>query len=597
MLNLTGYDVSIEDLKLFRQLGSKTPGHPEFGVTPGVETTTGPLGQGLANAVGMALAEKTLAAQFNMPGLNIIDHYTYVFFGDGCLMEGISHEVCSLAGTLKLSKLIAFYDDNGISIDGDVEGWLTDDTPQRFRSYGWHVIEQVDGHDHRAIRDAILNAQAIEDKPTLICCKTVIGKGAPTKAGTHGIHGAPLGKDEVQGTRKALGWVHDPFEIPLKIKTYWDEKEQGFLRENLWNTTFDSYAEKHPELAAEFLRRMQKQLPPSWKTHADHLVTESALGAQSIATRQASQQALNDLGPKLPELIGGSADLSPSNNTFWRGAIDNSPSSPGGNYIRFGVREFGMGAIANGLALHGGFIPYCATFLVFSDYMRNAIRIAALSKIHNVFVFTHDSIGLGEDGPTHQPIEHLASFRAMPNVKVWRPCDTVETTVAWKQAIEDDSGLHILVFSRQTLPYQLRRADQLPLIERGGYILKEHEGSLNDKPDIILIATGSEIELAVEAATLLNRKSIRARVVSLVCSDAFDGQSDQYRESVLPSQITRRISIEAGSTLGWHKYVGTNGVALGIDTFGESAPAEQLYSHFGLTVDNIVNHAENLVNS
>ncbi|MDD1780714.1 transketolase [Enterovibrio sp. ZSDZ35] len=597
LLHLTGYEVSVDDLKRFRQLGANTPGHPEVGVTPGVETTTGPLGQGLANAVGMALAEKTLAAQFNRPGFDIVDHYTYVFFGDGCLMEGISHEVCSLAGTWKLSKLIAFYDDNGISIDGNVEGWLTDNTPERFRSYGWNVIEEVDGHDHHAIREAIRNAQAEADKPTLICCKTVIGKGSPTKEGTHGIHGSPLGEVDIRETRNALRWRDGPFEIPLKTKTYWDDKEQGELRENLWHSTFSTYSEQHPELANEFLRRLDSQLPASWSANTESLITDTALAAESLATRQSSQQVLNAIGPPLPEIIGGSADLSPSNNTFWQGALDNTPLTPEGNYIRFGVREFGMGAIANGLALHGGFIPYCATFLVFSDYMRNAIRIAALSKIHAVFVFTHDSIGLGEDGPTHQPIEHLTSFRAMPSVKVWRPCDSVETAVAWKASIEDNSGPHILVLSRQSLPYQLRRADQLPLIHRGGYILREHEGALHEDPDVILLATGSEVTLAVEAAILLNRKSIRARVVSFICNDVFDCQDDQYKEEVLPSHVDCRVSIEAGSTLCWHKYLGNKGVAIGIDSFGESAPADQLYAHFGLTIENIVNKAEQRFNS
>ncbi|WP_082111323.1 transketolase [Grimontia sp. AD028] len=595
LLHLTGYNVTTHDLKQFRQLGSKTPGHPEIGVTPGVETTTGPLGQGLANAVGMALAEKTLAAQFNKPGFDIVDHYTYVFFGDGCLMEGISHEVCSLAGTMKLSKLIAFYDDNGISIDGDVDGWLTDDTPQRFRAYGWHVIEDIDGHDHYSIREAIMDARAVEDKPVLICCKTVIGKGSPNKAGSHDVHGAPLGSDEVANTRKSMSWIHDPFEIPTKIQTYWNDKTQGALRENLWDATFAAYADEYPELAAEYFRRIEGQLPKSWAEESEQFVKRAAIQAQSIASRQASQQSLNAFGPLLPELIGGSADLSPSNNTFWKGACDNTPESPNGNYIRFGVREFGMSAIVNGLALHGGFIPYCATFLVFSDYARNAIRVAALSKVHAIFVFTHDSIGLGEDGPTHQPIEHLASFRAMPNVKVWRPCDAVETAVAWKKAIEDQSGPHILVFSRQSLPYQLRRADQLPLIERGGYILKEHEGHLGDEPDLLLIATGSEIELAVEAAILLNRKSIHARVVSMPCPDVFDQQPEHYRNSVLPPSIKCRVSLEAGSTLGWHKYVGSDGLALGIDTFGESAPADALFEHFGLTVERIVRQAERVV--
>ncbi len=595
LLNLTGYAVSIDDLKSFRQLGSKTPGHPEFGVTPGVETTTGPLGQGLANAVGMALAEKTLAAQFNRPGFDIVDHYTYVFFGDGCLMEGISHEVCSLAGTLKLSKLIAFYDDNGISIDGNVEGWLTDDTPQRFRSYGWNVIDNVDGHDHYAIREAIMDARSAVGKPTLICCKTVIGQGSPKKAGSHDVHGAPLGEEEAERTRKALHWNHDPFEIPAKIKTYWDDKEQGALRENLWTTTFTAYAEQYPVLAAEFLRRTEGILPATWYSDADQYVKKTALQAQSIASRQASQQALNTFGPLLPELIGGSADLSPSNNTFWQGARDNNANSPEGNYIRFGVREFGMSAIVNGLGLHGGFIPYCATFLVFSDYARNAIRVAALSHLHAIYVFTHDSIGLGEDGPTHQPVEHLSSFRAMPNVAVWRPCDGVETAVAWKKAIEDKSGPHILIFSRQKLAYQLRRADQLPLIERGGYVLREHEGHLGDDPDLILIATGSEVELATDAAMLLNRKNIRTRVVSMPCVEAFDNQPKPYKDSVLPPSVKNRVSIEAGATLGWHKFVGTEGLAMGIDTFGGSAPAPELYAHFGLTAENIVKQAECLI--
>ncbi|WP_274162568.1 transketolase [Enterovibrio gelatinilyticus] len=594
LLHLTGYDLPLDELRRFRQLGSKTPGHPEVGVTPGVETTTGPLGQGLTNAVGMALAEKTLAAQFNRPDFDIVNHYTYTFLGDGCLMEGISHEACSLAGTLKLSKLIAFYDDNGISIDGDVDGWFTDDTPQRFLSYGWHVIENVDGHDPLAIQEAILDAQSTTDKPTLICCKTVIGQGSPKKAGSHDVHGAPLGSEEVTRTRKALHWIYEPFEVPTKIGTYWNGSEQGEMRETLWNSQFFAYAKQYPELAAEYTRRVENQLPSNWSATAERHVRTAALQAQSIASRQASQAALNAFGPQLPELIGGSADLSPSNNTFWKGAADNTPNNPEGNYIRFGVREFGMSSIANGIALHGGFIPYCATFLVFSDYARNALRVAALSHVHAIFVYTHDSIGLGEDGPTHQPVEHLTSFRAMPNISVWRPCDSVETAVAWKKAIEDQSGPHILVFSRQTLAYQLRRADQLSLIERGGYVLREHDGHREDQPDLILIATGSEVELAIEAATKLNRKGIRARVVSMPSTTEFDKQSKQYRDSVLPPQVTHRVSVEAGSTLGWHKYVGSNGFAMGIDTFGESAPASELYAHFGLTVENIIEQAEQL---
>ncbi|WWE60221.1 transketolase [Parasalinivibrio latis] len=591
LLHLTGYDLPMKELLQFRQLGSKTPGHPEVGMTPGVETTTGPLGQGLANAVGMAMAEKTLAAQFNRDEHNIIDHYTYVFLGDGCLMEGISHEACSLAGTHKLGKLVAFYDDNGISIDGEVEGWFTDDTPGRFRAYGWHVIENVDGHDPVAIRDAILDARREEEKPTMICCKTEIGKGSPNKAGSHDVHGAPLGEEEIRETRKALDWPYGPFDIPQTIQSLWDGREQGVMREALWNRRFAAYSQAYPELAEEFTRRTEGSLPKNWKEQAESHVKTVALRSQSIASRQASQQSLNALAPTLPEMLGGSADLSPSNNTFWEGAWDIEPDQPNGNYMRYGVREFGMSAVMNGIALHGGFIPFGGTFLVFSDYARNAIRVAALSHIHAIYVYTHDSIGLGEDGPTHQPVEHLVSLRAMPGVNVWRPCDAVESAVAWKRAIEDKTGPHVLVFSRQKLPHQLRRADQLSLIERGGYVLREHEGRYGAQPDIILIATGSEVAVATEAAVMLNRQGVGARVVSMPCTSEFDKQPQHYRDAVLPPDVPCRIAVEAGSTLGWHKYVGSRGRVMGIDSFGESAPASRLFEHFGLTTEKLISLA------
>lgn len=590
LLHLTGYDLSIDDLKNFRQLHSKTPGHPEYGYAPGVETTTGPLGQGIANAIGMAIAEKTLAAQFNKPGHDIVDHYTYTFLGDGCLMEGISHEVCSLAGTLKLGKLIAMYDDNGISIDGHIEGWFTDDTAKRFEAYGWHVIRDVNGHDANAVKVAIEQAQAVTDKPSLLMCKTVIGFGSPNKAGSHDCHGAPLGDAEIEATRKELGWNYAPFEIPQEYYAAWDAKTSGKQAEADWNTRFDAYAKAYPELAKELKRRTANELPANFKQEAKAFVENLQANPATIATRKASQNAIEGFGQSLPEFLGGSADLAPSNLTMWSGSKE-IVANPAGNYIHYGVREFGMSAIMNGIALHGGFIPYGATFLMFMEYARNAVRMAALMKIRSIFVYTHDSIGLGEDGPTHQPVEQMASLRLTPNMSTWRPCDQVESAIAWQYAIEHKDGPSALIFSRQNLKQQDRTAEQLANAYRGGYVLKDCEGT----PEIILIATGSEVELAVEAYTSLTAEGKKVRVVSMPATEVFDRQDAAYKESVLPSSVTKRIAIEAGIADFWYKYVGLNGKVIGMTTFGESAPAELLFKEFGFTVENVLAQAKSLL--
>ena len=586
LLHLTGYDLSIEDLKQFRQLHSRTPGHPEYGYTPGVETTTGPLGQGICNAVGMAIAERTLAAQFNRPGHDIVDHYTYTFMGDGCMMEGISHEACSLAGTLKLGKLIAFYDDNGISIDGHVEGWFTDDTAMRFESYGWQVIRDIDGHDADAIRQAVELARQETNKPSLLICKTVIGFGSPHKAGTHDSHGAPLGEAEVAATRQALGWQHPAFVIPQNIYAQWDAKAIGQAKEQAWQQQFADYASTHPELAAEFKRRVEHKFPANWANESLAYIEQLQANPANIASRKASQNALEAFGKLLPEFLGGSADLAPSNLTMWSGS-KSIVDDLAGNYIHYGVREFGMSAIMNGLALHGGFIPYGATFLMFMEYARNAIRMAALMKIRSVFVYTHDSIGLGEDGPTHQPVEQMASLRLTPNMNTWRPCDQVESAIAWKAAIEHLDGPSALIFSRQNLLQQPRTAEQLANVARGGYILKDCVGT----PELILIATGSEVGLAVETADTLSAEGRKVRVVSMPCTEVFDRQDAAYRESVLPSGVSARVAVEAGIADFWFKYVGLNGRIIGMRSFGESAPAEQLFAEFGFSVENILKHA------
>ena len=591
LLHLAGYDLPTEELQNFRQLHSRTPGHPEYGYAPGVETTTGPLGQGITNGVGMALAEKVLSAQFNRDGHTIIDHRTYVFLGDGCLMEGISHEACSLAGTLGLGKLTAFWDDNGISIDGDVQGWFTDDTPARFRAYGWQVIENIDGHDPQAITRAIDEAQADSARPTLICCRTVIGWGSPNKQGKESCHGAPLGDEEIALTREALGWTHAPFEVPDDVRSAWSATESGAAMEKDWQGRFEAYRTDHPELADEFERRMAGVLPANWTEKADAFIASVNADAKTVASRKASQMALDGFGPLLKELIGGSADLAGSNLTLWSGSKAISSDDASGNYVYFGVREFGMAALCNGLALHGGLIPYSATFLVFADYARNALRMAALMKIRQVFVFTHDSIGLGEDGPTHQPVEHVASLRLIPNMSVWRPCDVVETAIAWRCALERDNGPSSLALSRQNLPYQARDAAQISDIARGGYVLAD----CNDTPEAIIIATGSEVMLAMDAAVVLREKGRRIRVVSMPCADVFDAQDAAYREAVLPAAISARVAIEAGVTSGWLKYVGLQGSVVGIDSFGESAPAEAAFEHFGFTVDNVVSHIEPLL--
>ena len=584
LLHLSGYDLSIDDLKNFRQLHSKTPGHPEYGYAPGVETTTGPLGQGITNAVGMAMAEKILASQFNKDGHDIVDHNTYVFMGDGCMMEGISHEACSLAGTWKLGKLTAFWDDNGISIDGHVEGWFSDNTPMRFEAYGWHVISDVDGHNPDAISKAIQEAQAVTDKPSMICCKTVIGFGSPKLAGTHDCHGAPLGDEEIAATRKQLGWNHEPFVIPEDVASDWNAVEKGQTAEKVWDEKFAAYKAAFPDLAAEFDRRMNGQLPTNWETDATAFITAVNDKAETIASRKASQNALNGFGPLLPEFLGGSADLAGSNLTIWSGSKSITGDDASGNYIHYGVREFGMAAIMNGAALHGGFVPYGATFLMFSEYARNALRMAALMKVQGIYAFTHDSIGLGEDGPTHQPVEQTATLRMIPNMSVWRPCDAVESAIAWKLAVERSNGPTSLIFSRQNLPHQQRDATQIANINKGGYILSDCDGT----PDVIIIATGSEIGLAMDSATELTSKGKKIRVVSMPSTDVYDSQDDAYKESVLPSSVTARAAIEAGVTGLWRKYVGLPGAVIGIDCFGESAPAGDLFKHFGFTVDNVV---------
>ncbi|HCH3990860.1 TPA: transketolase [Vibrio parahaemolyticus] len=590
LLHLSGYELSIDDLKNFRQLHSKTPGHPEYGYAPGIETTTGPLGQGITNAVGMAMAEKALAAQFNKEGHDIVDHFTYVFMGDGCLMEGISHEACSLAGTLGLGKLIAFWDDNGISIDGHVEGWFSDDTPKRFEAYGWHVIPAVDGHDSEAINAAIEAAKA-DPRPTLICTKTIIGFGSPNKSGSHDCHGAPLGAEEIAATRKELGWEHGPFEIPQEVYAEWSAKETGAVKEAAWNEKFAAYEAAYPELAAEFKRRVNGDLPKEWEEKASQIIADLQANPANIASRKASQNALEAFGALLPEFMGGSADLAPSNLTMWSGSKSLEANDFSGNYIHYGVREFGMTAIMNGIALHGGFVPYGATFLMFMEYARNAMRMAALMKIQNIQVYTHDSIGLGEDGPTHQPVEQIASLRLTPNMNTWRPCDQVESAVAWKLAIERKDAPTALIFSRQNLAQQPRSAEQVADIAKGGYILKDSDG----KPELILIATGSEVELAVKAAEQLTAEGKKVRVVSMPSTDAFDKQDAAYREAVLPSDVTARIAIEAGIADFWYKYVGFDGRIIGMTTFGESAPADQLFEMFGFTVENVVNTAKELL--
>jgi len=590
LLHLSGYELPIEELKNFRQLHSKTPGHPEYGYAPGVETTTGPLGQGISNAVGMALAEKVLAAQFNRDGHTIVDHHTYAFLGDGCLMEGISHETCSLAGTLGLGKLIAFWDDNGISIDGEVEGWFTDDTPARFKSYGWEVIDGVDGHDAEQVKAAIEKAQANTAQPTLICCKTTIGFGSPNKEGTESCHGAPLGEDEIVATREKLGWSHGAFEIPDDIYAGWDGKEKGSKAESAWNDAFAAYEAAYPELAAEFKRRVNGELPADFSEKADAIIAELQANPQNIASRKASQNALNAFGPLLPELLGGSADLAGSNLTIWEGSKGVEANDASGNYIYYGVREFGMSAMMNGIALHGGFKAYGATFLMFMEYARNAVRMAALMKQPAIFVYTHDSIGLGEDGPTHQPVEQVVALRATPHLDNWRPCDQVESAVSWKSAIERTDGPTTLIFTRQGLAQQERTAQQVADIAKGGYVLKDCEGT----PELILIGTGSEVQLAVEAAAKLTEQGKAVRVVSMPSTDVFDRQSADYRESVLPSNVVKRVAVEALSKDSWYKYVGFNGAIVGMDTFGESAPAGDLFKHFNITTDAVVEAALSL---
>ena len=590
LLHLSGYDVKIDDIKNFRQMHSKTPGHPEYGYTPGVETTTGPLGQGITNAVGMAIAEKVLAAQFNREAHDIVDHNTYVFLGDGCLMEGISHESCSLAGTLGLNKLIAFWDDNGISIDGEVDGWFTDDTPKRFESYGWNVVAGVDGHDSAQIKAAIEQAKQ-GDKPTLICCRTVIGKGSPNKQGKEDCHGAPLGTDEIDLVRQELGWEHPAFTIPAEIKDAWDAKQAGQAAEAAWNEKYAAYEQAYPELAAEYMRRMKGEMHADWQAAADAFIAETNSKAENLASRKASLKCLEGYGPQLPELLGGSADLAGSNYTIWSGSKAVTAKDADGNYLFFGVREFGMSAMLNGIALHGGFKGYGATFLVFSDYARNAIRMSALMKLPVIYVFTHDSIGLGEDGPTHQPVEHSASLRLIPNHSVWRPADTVESAVAWRLAAEATDQPFSMVFSRQTLPFQQRSEQQIEDIKKGGYVLKDCQGD----PDLILIATGSEVALAVDSAAALEKAGTAVRVVSMPSVDFFAQQDQSYRDGVLPPAVTKRIAIEAGATAAWYQYVGLEGSVVGMDRFGESAPANELFEYFGFTVDNVVMTAESLL--
>ena len=591
LLHLSGYDLPISELKNFRQLHSKTPGHPELGYTPGVETTTGPLGQGLANAVGMAIAERTLAAQFNQPGHEIVDHYTWVFMGDGCLMEGVSHEACSLAGTLGLGKLIGFYDHNGISIDGETKGWFTDDTARRFEAYHWHVIHDIDGHDPQAVKRAIEEAQRVKDKPSLIMCRTIIGFGSPNKAGKEEAHGAALGEEEVALARLQLGWKYPAFEIPREIYSAWDARDKGEKAQHGWNEKFAAYEKAHPHLAAELGRRMRGELPDNWQQVTHDWIARMQSEPAKIASRKASQNTLNAYGPDLPELLGGSADLAPSNLTIWKGSRS-LKEEHAGNYLHYGVREFGMTAIANGIAHHGGFIPYTATFLMFVEYARNAARMAALMKAHQIMVYTHDSIGLGEDGPTHQAVEQLASLRLTPNFSTWRPCDQVETAVAWKAAVERNHGPTALILSRQNLLQMARSVEQVQAIARGGYVLKDAGG----KPDLILIATGSEVEITVQAAETLRAEGVNVRVVSLPSTDVFDAQDAQYRESVLPSGVTARVAVEAGIADYWYKYVGLKGAIVGMTQYGESAPADKLFPHFGFTVDNVLAKARKVLN-
>ncbi|KDU01664.1 transketolase [Escherichia coli 3-267-03_S1_C2] len=593
LLHLTGYDLSMDDIRDFRQLHSRTPGHPEYGYTPGVETTTGPLGQGVANAVGMAIAEKALAAEFNKPGFNIVDHHTWLFLGDGCLMEGISHEACGLAGTLKLGNLIAIWDDNGISIDGHVEGWFAEDTAARFRAYGWHVIEGVDGHDPEAVDAAVREAKSVTDKPSLLCCKTIIGFGSPNKANSHDCHGSALGADEVALVRERLQWPYAPFEIPGEIYAEWDATEKGAQVQQEWDALFADYAKQWPELAAEFTRRMKGDLPAGWAENMQKYVHDLQSHPAALATRQVSQKCLNHFADMLPELMGGSADLSPSNLTRHQKSVDFTGENPAGNYISYGVREFGMSAIMNGLALHGGFIPYGGTFLMFMEYARNALRMAALMKIRSVFVYTHDTIGLGEDGPTHQPVEQLASLRLTPNMETWRGCDQVEVAVAWQQAIERKDGPTSLVLTRQPLAQQPRTAAQLAEIARGGYVLSDCDG----QPEMILISAGSEIELVVSAAKALTEEGRKVRVVSMPCTERFDNQDAAYKESVLPKAVRKRLAVEASIAGFWERYVGLDGKVIGMTSFGESAPANVLFKHFGFTPENVLAQARELLNS
>lgn len=592
LLHLSGYDVSIDDIKQFRQLHSKTPGHPEHGMTPGVESTSGPLGQGIACAVGMAVAEKVLAAQYNREGHTIMAHYTYVFMGDGCMMEGVSHEACSLAGNLQLGKLIAFYDDNGISIDGCVDGWFSDDTPRRFEAYGWHVVPAVDGHDPDAIKDAIEKARSESNRPSLICCKTVIGQGAPNVCGTEKCHGAPLGEDEIACARDHMNWSHGPFEIPRQIYSAWNAKGSGFMAEDRWKAQFKDYENAYPQLAAEFKRRMNSELPDGFDSHASNFIDNVDAKAESLATRKASQNAIEGLAPVLPEFFGGSADLAGSNLTRWSGSKTAIPSDWNGNYMNYGVREFAMSVMMNGMVLHGGFIPYGGTFLVFSDYARNAMRMSALMGLRTLYVLTHDSIGVGEDGPTHQPVEHVESLRLIPNMDVWRPCDGVESAVAWKQAVKRNNGPSSLIMSRQTLPHQARSVETLEQVSCGGYVLRDCEGT----PDAIIIATGSEVGLAMEAAMTLESTGNQVRVVSMPCVEAFERQSQNYRDLVLPPHITARVAVEAGVTSGWAKYVGLKGAVMGMDRFGESAPGNELFEYFGFTAEALVTLTERVMN-
>ncbi|RCW94964.1 transketolase [Marinomonas foliarum] len=591
LLHLSGYPLTTEDLKQFRQLHSKTPGHPEYGYTEGVETTTGPLGQGLANAVGMALAEKTLASQFNQPGFDVVNHFTYAFIGDGCLMEGISHEVCSLAGTQELGKLIVFYDDNGISIDGETEGWFTDDTPTRFRSYNWQVISNVDGHDAKAIIAAIEEARRDSSRPTLICCKTTIGYGSPNKAGSHDCHGAPLGKDEIQATKHALGWHHAPFEIPEDVSHAWNTIDKGQTLETLWKQLLEGYKAKHPELAAQFLRRIEGSLPADWDEIKKDILAQQSTLTDAVATRKCSQNTLQLLGKKMPELLGGSADLAPSNLTMWNGSEAISPAQPDGNYIHYGVREFGMTAIMNGVALYGGFIPYGGTFLMFMEYARNAVRMSALMNQRVIHIYTHDSIGLGEDGPTHQPIEQITALRVTPNLQTWRPCDQFETTVAWLAALERNEGPSAFILSRQNLPQQKRDSLQQQNVSKGGYILKACKGT----PDVILIATGSEVALAMDSATDLEQQGFSVQVVSMPCAERFDQQPKSYRDKVLPTNIRARVAVECGHSDYWYKYVGIDGTVIGINRFGESAPASELMTLFGFTQEKVVETSKRII--